>query len=284
MIDVSGHLRNVRRAIGFEDLEHPLTINCCGCQTFITKDYSQQRTQGRLDYQIIYIFKGAGYYKLNDKWTTLSAGNIVLFRPFEPQVYSYYAKDGSEIYWIHFTGNECETILKKYQIGNCYIGESLSLKLLIQEIILELQLKKPLFEDIIISNFYKILALIHRTFQLQFSPFENNFSIDRLVMQLHQNYMKSWNITSMAQYCNLSEDYFSHVFKKRMGISPIHFLNNLRIEKAKELLFTNSMSISTIASLVGFEDPLYFSRVFKKATGVPPKKFQQSTLLQQTPF
>ena len=54
--------------------------------------------------------------------------------------------------------------------------------------------------------------------------------------------------------------------------------------KAKELLLTDSMNISAIASLTGFKDPLYFSRVFKKRTGVPPKKFQQSTLLSQNPF
>ena len=57
VIDISGHLRDIRREVGFIDTEHELTINCCGYQTFRTKNFSRRRLEGRLDYQIIYIFK-----------------------------------------------------------------------------------------------------------------------------------------------------------------------------------------------------------------------------------
>lgn len=57
-------------------------------------------------------------------------------------------KGKPEIYWIHFTGNECENILKQYDIKNCYIGERLYLKLLFQDIITELQLKKYLMKTL----------------------------------------------------------------------------------------------------------------------------------------
>ena len=57
MINVSGHLRNERRATGFEDLSTALTVNCCGMQIFKTKDYKQNRAAGRVDYQLIYIYK-----------------------------------------------------------------------------------------------------------------------------------------------------------------------------------------------------------------------------------
>lgn len=67
----------------------------------------------------------------------------------------------------------------------------------------------------------------------------------------------------MADYCKLSQSSFSHMFKDRMGMSPMHYLNYQRIEKAKDFLLSNSMTISNISRLVGFDDPLYFSRVFK---------------------
>jgi len=283
VLNISGHLRPVRRAIGFEDKEHPLMVNCCGYQVFNTKDYSQNRDIGRLDYQIIYIYKGCGHYLLRGQWHTIQAGNLVLFCPSEPQVYSYYAKDSPEIYWIHFTGTACEDLLKQYGICDCYIGENLFLKLLFQEIIVELQLKKPQYEAIVISSFYKMLALISRSYTQQFSAVENNFSIDRLVMQLNQKYMDDWDIHAMASYCGLSEDYFSHAFKKRMGIAPIQYLKELRIEKAKDFLITNTMSVSAVARLCGFDDPLYFSRVFKKTTGIAPRQFQHSLMEQHSP-
>ena len=71
MINVSGHLRNERRATGFEDLSTALTVNCCGMQIFKTKDYKQNRAAGRVDYQLIYIYKGAGHYYIHGKWKSL---------------------------------------------------------------------------------------------------------------------------------------------------------------------------------------------------------------------
>ena len=113
MINVSGHLRNERRVIGFVDETVPLAVNCCGMQIFKTKDYSQDRSLGRVDYQLIYVYKGIGHYFLNGKWNSITAGNILLFRPHEPQTYFYYANEHPEIYWIHFTGSDCEKLIEK---------------------------------------------------------------------------------------------------------------------------------------------------------------------------
>ena len=80
MINISGHYRDTRRSIGYENHDCKIMVNCCGYQKFLTKDYSQKRTIGRIDYQIIYIFKGCGHYLLKNQWQTLLAGQILLFR------------------------------------------------------------------------------------------------------------------------------------------------------------------------------------------------------------
>lgn len=58
------------------------------------------------------------------------------------------------------------------------------LKTLFQETIIELQLKKPFFEDVVLCNFLQILAVIARYHQQILSPLGNDFSIDRLIMRL----------------------------------------------------------------------------------------------------
>ena len=78
-----------------------------------------------------------------------------------------------------------------------------------------------------------MLVMIVRSRQQLLTSSENDFSIDRLVMQLNQHYMKDWTVSSMAKYCKLSVGYFSHIFKERMDAAPMHYLNDLRIEKQK---------------------------------------------------
>ena len=283
MINISGHYREERKITGYCDNDVTLMVNCCGKQIFQTQDYFCNRKDGRLDYQIIYIHRGNGHFYINNEWTTLSAGNIVLYRPGIPQFYSYYANEKPEVYWIHFTGNQCEDILNTYDIKTCYIGERLYLKLLFQEIITELQLKKVSYQDIVLHNFYIILCSIHRSFSSLSKPFDNDFSFDRLLLELNSKYANKWSVSSMANYCKLSESYFSHMFKERMGLSPMQYLNNQRMEKAKDFLLSNTMTISNIAHLVGFDDPLYFSRVFKKYTGVSPQMYYLNTCNFNTP-
>ena len=274
MINISGHYREERNITGYCDNDVPLMVNCCGKQIFQTQDYFCNRKDGRLDYQIIYIHRGSGHFYINNEWTTLSAGNIVLYRPGIPQFYSYYANEKPEVYWIHFTGNQCEDILNTYDVKTCYIGERLYLKLLFQEIITELQLKKVSYQDIVLHNFYIILCSIHRSFSSLSKPFDNDFSFDRLLLELNSKYANKWSISSMANYCKLSESYFSHVFKKEAGQSFTNYVNFARINKAKDLLKNSDLKINEIAAMVGLENANYFSTLFKKLTGKSPNQYR----------
>ncbi len=283
MINLSGHLRNIKNSNGFFDASSPLTVNCCGKQVFLTHDYFLKRENGRVDYQLIYVYKGTGSFYIDNEWKKLRAGSIVLFRPHEPQFYSYYFSEKPEIYWIHFTGSQCEEILTRYDIKNCYVGEILSLQILFQTIITELQLKQLNFEDVVLANFHILLSTIHRSVQNTLQTSSNDFSLDRLIIELNSKYMNPWTVSSMADFCKLSVSYFSHTFKHKTGCSPMQFLNTLRIEKAKDFLTSNTMTVTTVSHLVGYDDPLYFSRVFKRSTGISPQYFYQATANANTP-
>lgn len=92
----------------FKDKSRPLVVGSCG--TYRLSSHPKlptYRPRGRLDYQIIYITAGCGHFHFDnvDNETIVPAGNIVLYRPKELQKYEYYGKDKTEVYWIHFTGN-----------------------------------------------------------------------------------------------------------------------------------------------------------------------------------
>ncbi|WP_026494443.1 AraC family transcriptional regulator [Butyrivibrio sp. WCD3002] len=276
MIDISGHLREYRREIGFSNYNIPLEVNCCGQQSFLTRDFSKSRPNGRLDYQLIYITRGCGIFNFSGKEQIVNAGGIVLYRPGEPQLYSYSFKDKTSAYWIHFTGSNAEKILNEFHIHSGYIGNSIQIKDIFQEIIKELQLKKTGYSIVATADLEKMLALINRSMELEASEDRNDLVLERLIIQLNQSYNNAWSVTSMAKYCNLSEGYFSHYFKEKMGVSPMKYLANLRIEKAKFLLSESDISVSNIAASLGFSDVLYFSRIFKKAVGESPTAFRNA--------
>ncbi|MDB8791025.1 helix-turn-helix transcriptional regulator [Romboutsia sp. 1001216sp1] len=74
--------------------------------------------------------------------------------------------------------------------------------------------------------------------------------------------------------CNLSQCYFSKLFKKETGLNFINYLNSKKISKAKELLVSTDEPINNIAINLGFEDCGYFIRVFKKSENITPKKYR----------
>jgi two-component system response regulator YesN len=72
----------------------------------------------------------------------------------------------------------------------------------------------------------------------------------------------------------LTPEYLAKLYKKKTGMNLKDYINEYRIEVAKELLKTGEKNISNIAETVGFDNFSYFSTLFKKMTGVSPKDYK----------
>lgn len=84
------------------------------------------------------------------------------------------------------------------------------------------------------------------------------------------------SITSVSESVYLNPVYFGRMFKKMMNVSFKRFVQNARIEKAKELLLEEKESIAGICLKVGIPNPSYFSQLFKQSTGVLPSEYKRS--------
>ncbi len=104
-------------------------------------------------------------------------------------------------------------------------------------------------------------------------PAHTSALIKRVLVYMHQNYMRLLTRLEIAEAIGISEDYLTRLFNRELGISPWDYLNRYRVLKAKTLLTTTSHSIGTIARQVGFKDQSYFNRVFRKVVGVSPQEF-----------
>ena len=82
-------------------------------------------------------------------------------------------------------------------------------------------------------------------------------------------------ITSYASEIGISENYLSRLVKKYTGRSVGAWIDIVRIQQAKRLLWETRQPIIDIAAAVGIEDQSYFSRLFKKETGLTPSGFRK---------
>ncbi len=73
----------------------------------------------------------------------------------------------------------------------------------------------------------------------------------------------------------VSRDYLGRIFHQELGLSPWDYLLRCRIRR-QELLRETSLSITEIATQVGFDDPSYFGRLFRKEVGRSPRQYRES--------
>ena len=87
------------------------------------------------------------------------------------------------------------------------------------------------------------------------------------------NMSKPIRIKELAQVAGISEKYFINYFKTILGISPGRYINQLKMNRARDYLYQGKYTIKEISSMLGYPDQYSFSKAFKKHYRVPPSKF-----------
>ena len=86
---------------------------------------------------------------------------------------------------------------------------------------------------------------------------------------------QSIKLADIAYAAKLSAWWLGHLFVEEMGMTPIEYLNGVRIEHAKRLLSDTNYSGTKISYLVGYNSQSYFIRAFKRREGMTPEQFRQ---------
>ncbi len=95
------------------------------------------------------------------------------------------------------------------------------------------------------------------------------------VNYIKENYRKEIALEDISREVNISPHYFSKLFKEQVGENFIDYITSLRIQKAKEHLAENRLSVKEICFDIGYTDPNYFSRLFKRVVGITPTEYKE---------
>ncbi len=97
--------------------------------------------------------------------------------------------------------------------------------------------------------------------------------LQKAIRYIEENYSKPLQLSSLAEYCNVSNGYLSRLFSDHLQTSFNDYCNSVRLVAAEELLSENRLSVKEISYAVGYRDPNYFSRIFKKYKGISPTSY-----------
>jgi two-component system response regulator YesN len=99
--------------------------------------------------------------------------------------------------------------------------------------------------------------------------------VNRVIQYMLGHFKENIKVADLARLVSINVDYLSTVFGKKTGLTPIAYLQNIRIEQAKRLLLHSKLNVEEIAYQTGFSDNAYFIKVFKRVIGQTPSSFRR---------
>lgn len=255
-----------------------LELNSCGRQYLSDRDHFMCREKGRDDYHILYITNGCCHAEADGEQIDVHAGQMLLFKPFEKQVYRFYAADESVSCFIHFSGTQCEDLLSELGISDrvTNVGLSHTLQKIFTEMRDEYRLERPFKKQVCSALLLRFLAGAAQHIKYNAEDININYKkrMDEICNCMHKNYKKNIPVEFYAKMCSLSADRFTHAFKESVGVSPKKYMLQAKVNASLNLLENTDLNICEIAEYVGISDANYFTRLIKRYTGHTPKYFR----------
>lgn len=275
------------------DVQWGLTVNTVGYEeigvadTYPTRGHADgyyfDIDKGRVlnEYQLLYITEGEGVFNsAHAKDVPLKAGDLFLLFPGEWHSYHPTGKHGWKSYWIGFKGKNVDDRVKAGFLSVdkpiYHVGFSADIIRLYEEAYKRAQEEAPYLQQIlagIVNHLVGLMYALERSMELS----KDHTRVDMINLarlRIRESLEVDLTIQQIAEDLGVSYSNFRKLFKEFTGISPALYQQDLRLQRAKELLATTTLSIKEIAYRLRFESPDYFSSKFKIKTGKKPSEFR----------
>jgi AraC-like DNA-binding protein len=254
--------------------------------------------------QIAYVLKGMCNHRFRGKSLTVSRGDVFNIAPGIEHSFSSIEDQEFELVLIDFLpvliseqlkpltdtlnplfypskdNDMVSSMLQPWlHIGK---GKQLLFEHLLQDIQDEYEHREIGYEYSIRITLTKLLLLIDREYRktkrkkAKQPALADQKPIDEVKRYINDNYSQDIPLEHGAYIANMAPAYFSHIFKKETGQTFIDFVNEVRIERAMELIRRDTHTITQIGFQVGFHHMSHFIRTFKKRTGITPTEYKKT--------
>lgn len=229
------------------------------------KDTGNTRTN-RTAWAIIFKYEGETEYVQKTKIAHSNKNNLVVL----PRNSSYVWKciNSGHYYNIEFdTNKDFEEVIQ------CHIEDPEQICEIFQQMMAEKNNTSALSHLKLSQLLIKLLYTVFRPkFDTNEGPSKSHIILPA-VNYIHQHFREDIRNETLAKLCFISTSYFRKIFTEIYQQSPVHYITDLRIQQAKELLHSDFTNITEIAKQVGYDDIYHFSKVFKQKTGFSPLNY-----------
>lgn len=226
-----------------------------------------------------YCLAGKGELTINGKTYPIGAGDGFYFSPEDTTYYIADKDDPWEYIWVCFGGNLVKSIMDGIAINPQYPvfhDNSGDLRSRFEK------LQKASVSEfsphlLSLGSLYILLSYMTKEFPSHKKESEYVVTWFETILKIvHGEFMHSFSIEKLARQVGFSRTTLFRIFKKRTGLSPLQYIECLRVSYACELIKQNKIPLGKIANIVGYQDYKAFSKIFQKVIGVFPGSFLEA--------
>jgi AraC-like DNA-binding protein len=232
------------------------------------------------DHQIVYITRGKGIFESAGlDPVSIQAGDVFLLFPGIWHRYEPLQETGWDEHYVGFKGPQAAHAFNDFGFRVSqpvlHVGHQPVLMEVFNRIMDELEHERIGYRRLLAGHVYELMAQICTLLRRQ--SFSNPLMeevVQRARVIMLERTDTTLDMKELAKELAVGYSWFRRAFREYAGISPAQYHLQLRLNKARNLLFRTRLPISRIALDTGFDSAAYFSRIFKRKSGQTPFEFR----------
>ncbi|MBQ1582010.1 MAG: helix-turn-helix domain-containing protein [Prevotella sp.] len=240
--------------------------------------------KGRIlnEYQLLYLTEGEGIFQsTNQKPTRIKEGDLFLLFPGEWHTYHPLPQKGWKSYWIGFKGRNVDDRVRAGFLSPTkpiyHVGFSSEIVHLYDEAFSKAKEEAAYSQQTLAGIVNHLVGLMYSLERNIILNKDYNYAdiMNRARLRIRESLESNLTIQKIAEELGIGYSNFRKLFKEYTGVAPAMYQQELRLQRAKEMLSTTNISIKEIAYRLNFDSPDYFSAKFKIKTGRKPSDFRR---------
>lgn len=231
--------------------------------------------------ELFYIIGGDGQFQIQEELFPVRAHQLVVVNPNVIHTEVSYEARPLEYIVLGIEGLEL-TIPGSEEARYCIYSFPADNRVLtcMRDVLQEMQDRQPEYQTICMACMDMIMVQLMRHTTVSVTQTQPRFPANRqcaaVRRYIDQHYKENLTLDLLAEKARINKYYMSHAFKREYGTSPINYMIACRLREGQRLLAETDLSLSQIATVLGFSSPSYFSQSFRSAEGISPTEYRKS--------